>query len=56
MFAEMKDRLGGTVEYWRAHDGSREVGKVKPYTGMWIDLLRNPSALEIVTPVARGRK
>ncbi len=59
-FAALADMLRGNgfdirVSHYRFNDG-REMGRVEEIEGIAIDLLANPCSLEIVTPVARGRK
>lgn len=62
MFAEFADRLRAAgaevvIEHWRAHDGTREVGRIRPLpaneaTQDW----SRPSLYEAAAYYARRRK
>ena len=57
MFASLVDAFPGSrVEHWRSHDGSREVGRIKPIpANVAVIDITHTSWPETVAHLAKGK-
>ncbi len=53
-------RAGGIdvrLEYWKSHDGTQEIGRIKPDPPHWVVIdLMQPCLMETAAEWAKGKK